>query len=214
KFECSAYQTALLNRSVTDLPSTGDFQPDSVRAEMIGILATRVMELTKWSTRICLNPVKFVRDRSSGTTANRFVETIERRTRLRRKANNGLQYKVRQHTTPRVVEAQSRTPRASGNNSEAGTKMSVSPVLQRASTGSRQPTLSPVMGSNGQPVPGPGILAPGSGYRWGFSKFPKADNHWFLLAYPEDEDDELDATTSVSTSPRDRHDPDAMKMTP
>jgi hypothetical protein len=67
---------------VTDNSSIGDFQPDKVRAEMIGILANRAMQFTDWSTRICLVPVREVKDRAVGVLNGTRARTDEHGSRL------------------------------------------------------------------------------------------------------------------------------------
>ncbi|KAK7719416.1 hypothetical protein SLS63_010053 [Diaporthe eres] len=54
---------------------SGDFQPDKVRAEMIGILANVAMRYTHWSTRICICPVSHVKDRSIGSLPDTWIPT-------------------------------------------------------------------------------------------------------------------------------------------
>ncbi|KAG6354571.1 hypothetical protein INS49_004589 [Diaporthe citri] len=72
---------------------SGDFQPDKVRAEMIGILANVAMRYTHWSTRICIVPVSYVKDRSIGALPDTWIPTDQCGARLSDLPNrNPMQY--------------------------------------------------------------------------------------------------------------------------
>lgn len=166
---------------------------------MIGILANRAMQLTDWSTRICLVPVSDVRDRSTGPLTNTWVPTSEQVFSLSNlPLPNAMQYSedpmvnrtVRLNLPPilDLIKTQpddisSQQPPTTTNGRPSS--MSPNSVAQGTPGFYPRPTsVSPPRTTPGAPRSPPALLA-GNGYDWAFVPVPGRGDQFMLVAASE-----------------------------